>query len=722
MRYPGLNISLLILSFLIHFPAFSQLYPLDLKTADSLEKISPTAQGMERVDILNGMSYALLRHYSSRSDSLATLSLALAREMDYTEGKAKALYCKGTNVYINGDFITALDMLYEAADLFEGLKDTAMLIDSYLQIGAITFFSLTDVMESIRLVEKCVDLARESGNILREAQMYSCLQYVWAFAGGEEKRREFLQKYQAIAIDLPISIVEKLYVTGTFGTYDFFEGNYREALSYYFRSLRLADLDNVEERAYVTTVYLSAGDAYLGLNIPDSALYYYQYGRELSRKYKHYYGSMSSSFKIANFYFKKDPYRQVLVYCDSVVYYGRLIESGGSFFGVREYNKLIGMGGELYFPLTRSYKKYMAWSFMAQAYKLMRSTYQSLGEYKEALEAYDSYTIINDSITGFQKRKELLELQYKYQAEQKDQEITLLSQQNQLQSLKLSQNRLILFSVIAVIILVMMIFLMMIRQNRIRSREQVTEFKQKLLRSQMNPHFIFNSLTSIQNFIIKQDDIRASVYLSRFSELVRSILNHSMVEKITLGEELKTVENYLELQKVRFADKFDYTIDIDPDIDIESVMIPPMLAQPFIENAIEHGIKRKEGKGHIAIRIGRLDDWAIGRLDDWTIFEIEDDGIGREKARDLLLKQEENHKSLATVITRERIAALNRKSKKKITLEIIDLKDETGEARGTLVRFGIPMPLASYISNDCALCRKFDPIRGRTSSSQPFLL
>jgi sensor histidine kinase YesM len=172
---------------------------------------------------------------------------------------------------------------------------------------------------------------------------------------------------------------------------------------------------------------------------------------------------------------------------------------------------------------------------------------------------------------------------------------------------------------------------------------------------------------------------------------MRAILEHSRNESIPLDRELDTIRDYLELQKVRFADKFDYHIDIDTDIDIETVMVPPMLAQPFIENAIEHGIKHKEGKGRIDITIGRFDDWAIGRLGDWAIFEVKDDGIGRAKARDLLLKQEESHKSLATVITLERIAALNRKSKRKITMEIIDLKDEKGEARGTRVVFGLPL-------------------------------
>ena len=294
-----------------------------------------------------------------------------------------------------------------------------------------------------------------------------------------------------------------------------------------------------------------------------------------------------------------------------------------------------------------------------------------------------SQNAVKDSINGFQKRKEILDLQYKYQTKQKDNQILLLSQDNQLQSLKISRNRLILFAAGLIVILIVLVFVLLLRQSRISSREQVTEFKQKLLRSQMNPHFIFNSLTSVQNFILQHDEMKASVYLSRFSDLVRSILNNSMAEQITLEEEISTIENYLELQKVRYQDKFEYTIEVEKAINPESVHIPPMLAQPFIENAIEHGFKQKATKGNIHVRLKLIEHKLI--------YEVEDDGIGREKAQEILQKQNKDHKSLATTITQERIKVLNKKQKHKLKLEIIDLKNEKGEATGTMVVFKIPI-------------------------------
>ena len=176
--------------------------------------------------------------------------------------------------------------------------------------------------------------------------------------------------------------------------------------------------------------------------------------------------------------------------------------------------------------------------------------------------------------------------------------------------------------------------------------------------------------------------MEASDYLSRFSKLVRQILNNSVEEYIYLEDEIESIENYLELQKVRYKDMFDYTLEVDEDIDTETVLIPPMLAQPFIENAIEHGMKHKDSKGNIWIRL-KLKGSKI-------LYEVEDDGIGRKKAQEILQKNDKDHKSMATTITLDRIKVLNKKRKKKILIDIIDLKNDRDEATGTKVILEIP--------------------------------
>lgn len=221
------------------------------------------------------------------------------------------------------------------------------------------------------------------------------------------------------------------------------------------------------------------------------------------------------------------------------------------------------------------------------------------------------------------------------------------------------------------------------REKNIKEKNKLLVVEQKLLRSQMNPHFIFNSLTSIQSFIFENNPIEAGSYLSKFSELIRSILYNSREEYISLEKEIKTLENYLEIQQLRYNNKFDYTIEVDPGIDIEMLAVPPMLAQPFIENSIEHGIKNIEVRGMITIKFSLLDE-SISLI-------IEDNGIGMEASKKLKDKKAQEHKSLAIIITKERMEILNKRRKRKsCSMQIKDITGDKGKVVGTRVEFVIP--------------------------------
>jgi ligand-binding sensor domain-containing protein/signal transduction histidine kinase len=221
------------------------------------------------------------------------------------------------------------------------------------------------------------------------------------------------------------------------------------------------------------------------------------------------------------------------------------------------------------------------------------------------------------------------------------------------------------------------------REKKIKEQNRYLMLEQKLLRSQMNPHFIFNSLSSIQSYIFESNPVEAGSYLSRFAELIRSILYNSREEFIPLEKEIKTLENYLDLQKLRYDNKFDYEIDVDPKLDKESIAIPPMMAQPFIENAIEHGIKHLEEPGFINI--------SFTQMDETILFIVEDNGIGIKAARNINSHKAKEHQSLATVIARERIEILNKGRRKKLYyMEIKETTDQDGDVSGTQVKFVIP--------------------------------
>ncbi|MCD6179211.1 MAG: histidine kinase [Bacteroidales bacterium] len=240
------------------------------------------------------------------------------------------------------------------------------------------------------------------------------------------------------------------------------------------------------------------------------------------------------------------------------------------------------------------------------------------------------------------------------------------------------------FIMITIFFIIGLIVLAILKREKEFLREKKTrELEHSFLRSQMNPHFIFNSLGAIQSYIFKNRPVDAGTYLSNFAELIRLILVNSRHELILLDKEITTLKHYLELQKLRFADKLDYRFEIDKKLNLESIKIPPMMLQPFIENSIEHGFKKAKITGTIIIRVYKEKDTIT--------METEDNGIGIIASEKEKRKTEPSYHSLATKITRERIKNLNKRKKKKIILTIIDLKTLNQNLKGTRVSIKIPL-------------------------------
>jgi sensor histidine kinase YesM len=193
----------------------------------------------------------------------------------------------------------------------------------------------------------------------------------------------------------------------------------------------------------------------------------------------------------------------------------------------------------------------------------------------------------------------------------------------------------------------------------------------------MNPHFIFNSLNSIQSYILSNDAEKAVLYLGKFSQLMRLILTNSAYKFISLKEELKSITYYLDLEKLRFENKFDYTITVDKSLDEEFIEIPPMIIQPYIENAIIHGLLHKPTKGKIDIDF-RPDGQRI-------ICTVVDDGVGRQRSMEIAKQSGIKRKSRGMLITQARLEILNRQSDDEFSVKVFDLKDEKGNPAGTKV-------------------------------------
>ena len=212
-------------------------------------------------------------------------------------------------------------------------------------------------------------------------------------------------------------------------------------------------------------------------------------------------------------------------------------------------------------------------------------------------------------------------------------------------------------------------------------KQRSADLEMQALRAQMNPHFLFNSLNSINMFILENNKLQASEYLSKFSRLIRLILQNSQEAFIPLDKELEALQLYMELESLRFENKFEYAISVADDIDTTAVRVPPLIIQPYVENAIWHGLIHKKDKGYLEIKVYSQDDILV--------YKIVDNGIGRKKAEELKSKSAIKEKSMGMRITADRIAILRQQKETSITIS--DLLLDSGNPGGTEIMIEIPI-------------------------------
>ena len=223
-----------------------------------------------------------------------------------------------------------------------------------------------------------------------------------------------------------------------------------------------------------------------------------------------------------------------------------------------------------------------------------------------------------------------------------------------------------------------------VRNEQYKTQLQMITLEQKALQAQMNPHFIFNCLNSIQQYILINDKEKANQFLSEFATLVRQTLDISDKRSIFLSNEIDYLKRYLQMEKMRFADNFDFSIQLESNFDPEAIEIPPLLHQPFVENCLRHGIRYKEnGTGFVSISF-QLDNNIL-------ISSILDNGVGRQAANSFKSKQHIEYQSKGIKLTEKRIELINKVSEIPITFEIFDLQNEKGKISGTGVKVKIPI-------------------------------
>jgi Histidine kinase len=310
------------------------------------------------------------------------------------------------------------------------------------------------------------------------------------------------------------------------------------------------------------------------------------------------------------------------------------------------------------------------------AYKILSELNEEAGNPEAAYNYYKKHITIKDSLVSKENYARIEELKTQYDVEIKDKEIKSLSQMAAIQKLEIRQRNVLVISLAIFIIMAGMGIWLFIRQRTLRQKQVILEVEQRLNRARMNPHFFFNALTSLQQHALRQTDGMAMASrLSQFSDVMRKTLESTYQEYITIEEEIAYLKQYLEIQKNRYPVSFEFEVSHGDDLELNEVLVPPMIVQPFIENSIEHGLAGVDWVGKISVRFEKKEEELY--------VEIMDNGkgLGEEK------QQANEHISRATGIIKDRIYLLATKMKSKARFSV----GANPEGKGVLVAIYLPL-------------------------------
>jgi len=674
------------------FEGYSQEYIyLETYNVDSLLLVLPDQHAEDRINTLNSLSISLCYEEFAKSEQYAIEAMNLAKELDYQEGIADSYRNFGHIAFYQGDFPDALNNYLESLHLYEEQDKRHTVARVYLDIAK-TQLSAGNHEKVFEYGYKALDKFREPleggasvGNVRDTTALIAGTALAYLNLGMYDEALDYYLMVLEVGQKNNFGNTEMMLTTLMAGSCYYRIGEKDNAIVYLDKALAYPD-DNPSIQALKYHAKTIQADMYYSEGKIDSVIFIYQMAFEWYSENGFLYWAMYYANSIASIHSKNNAFAVAEKYFQQSEKIFEEMMKRNSWYRYDSLKYVVSHGIELYFPMPRTQMKEKMWKLGRRMFYGLYKSNEVNNRTENALKYFIEYHNATDTLNKLKRSRETKEFQTKSESERKDQQIETLSLENELKESLLQQKNYFLFGSVSLFIIILMFGYILFRQKRFKTNQQMIILQQKLLRSQLNPHFIFNSLSSIQGFVMEKHPRTASRYLSRFATLIRNILDSSAEELVPLEKEISTIENYLELQKVRYEGKFEYVIEVDEMLETETISIPPMLAQPFIENSIEHGIKFKDGKGNIKV--------SFGLNGNFIQFEIIDDGIGREKAIMILRKQNKDHRSMSTDVIRERLAMLNKKLKKKITLEIIDLKNEAGIAIGTKVVFEIPLSIS----------------------------
>jgi tetratricopeptide (TPR) repeat protein len=718
-------ISTIIAVFLFPILVNAQVFQIDKPALpiDSLKKVLPSLHDSARVDCLNELARANMEVlpyiHSDSAIIFARQAYANAYTINYIKGLGDA--CLRQGLYAQGYLWNPGEMekyFREAITWYKRIEDDDGLGHAFLGLGS-ALLQQGSPDDAKKAFEQSLFHFRKTGNRVMLAELTDRFGTIYGAKGDFEKYFESIKQ----------GLKEKKRIGDSRGMIlSFYRlahiyqsvGDFETALDYFHQSFRQASSQPI-----LWKPFRSMGNIFLYLENYDSSIYFFREGLKMLPDDGPCLAGLGKLFML------RKEYDTALIYLQNAIINFKsrnndggimwaLVDVGKSYIGLKQYTKAL-----------RSARECMAMAGYLNSKDVMQHVYEIHWNIYEALQQKDSayfyfqkFVPLKDSLEGvkfkFQHLQKLTLYKVEAKEEQQQVRIDLLNKDNQIKHQQLQREallkKILIGSLIVFVLIGVIIFrnILLKRKNekhrlelaenelqiqklasektKAELQQQATELEMQALRAQMNPHFIFNCLSSINRFILKNESETASDYLTKFSRLIRMVLNNSKNTLIILEDELEMLRLYLDLERLRFKNSFDYSISFHNHFDISSIFIPPLLLQPFAENAIWHGLMQKEGQGMLEIAF-ELENNVLNCY-------ITDNGVGRKKAEALKSRSAEKQKSMGMQITAGRLALLN-KDTEQTTFSVEDLVDTEGHAAGTRVTLKIRYKdsVEEYIAN-----------------------
>jgi len=660
-----MKIRLLLITILIAF--FSSVFAQGKNDIDSfLKKLKQENTDTALADIYAKLCFKYCTYNPDSALWYGNKAMELSVKINYAKGVADAYNNSGWAYYSKGDIIRAKEYINKALEQFKKIG-----IKQYIAVPlanlANIYVDKSDYPKALSYYTEAFQYAQEAGDESQCAEMLFSMGRIYNLEKNPAKARSYFQQAYDIHKKAGDDIYMAQALSSIANTYQY-EGKYDTALSYYQQTI---------------PVFLKHNDIYRTGNAYENIAIAYEN--------KNQYSEALKNMLLATQYYRRLNSKIDMAYAYSGLA-GIYAQTGDADQALLNYKIALELA-------TATSEKNLQQSVLAG----LSDVYVKINDYKNAYLLLDSSDKIKDSLFTKDKQDELLKLQTEFETERKQKENQLLKTQNLTASLQLERNRewLIAASAGLLVLAILLYALYKNHQSKIKNIQNLKELNTKLekqkeeisrintilqlkaLRAQMNPHFIFNCMSSIQESMLTGSIEDANAYLTKLSRLLRMVLNSSDDENISLDKELQMLTLYLQLEKIRLKNNFEYSIEMSEDIVPEELQVPTLTLQPFAENAIWHGLVNKSNNRKLTIK-GNIKNNAL-------CFSIHDNGIGRKKA-DQLKSSTLKHQSKGIKLIEKRLSIINNKISYPHTGFVIhDLYNDEGTGTGTCVEIELPL-------------------------------